>query len=252
MTRRTGRAWLVVLGVAFVGGLLAGLPARIALRFAPTELSARLTEIEGTLWRGRARYSLAGDAPLAIAWELAPWSLLLAAPRLSVTLVHPLGDYAGTLVLRGDTAELADGRLRTSLSPLARATGLPPGVLIGSVDAQLSSATLAADGIRTLGCAGSVTGVTVAGDGAPITLGDLALDCTDSPAGPALSITDRGGPLSLQATVGFSAGWRYLVDGTAGARPGAPPGLAQALPLLGRADGPDRVRFRYSGELKPR
>lgn len=252
MTRRSSRAWLVVLGLAFVGGLLAGLPARIALRFAPQASSARLTEVEGTLWRGQAKAALSGQASVAIAWELAPTSLLFAAPRLSVTLSHPLGDYAGTLVLRGDAMELADGRLRTSLSPLIRATGLPPGLLLGSVDAQVGAATLAADGIRSLSCTGSVSGVTVAGDGAPIALGDLALECRDSPAGPMLAVADRGGPLMLQAEVVFAAGWRYLVDGTAGARPGAPPGLAQALPLLGDADGPDKVRFRYSGELKPR
>jgi hypothetical protein len=252
MKPRFSRAWLGSLAIAFLAGLLVGVPARLALQLAPAAVTTRLVDVEGTVWRGRARMPLAHAAPIAVEWTLAPSSLLVAAPRFALVLTHPLADYRGALVLRASTAELVDGTLRTSLGPLARFAGLPPGALLGAIDVQRIGGTLAADGIGSLACSGSISGVTVTGDSVPLALGDLGLECSDSPAGPAIEIVDRGGPLALQARVAFAPGWRYLVDGTAGARPGAPPSLAQALPLLGQAEGPDRVRFRYSGEMVPR
>lgn len=252
MTRRLEHAWIGALTIAFLGGLVAGIPARVASQLLPTEVGASLRDLRGTLWHGRAQIPLTGSEPLALEWTLAPTSLLLASPRLTLVVSHPLGDFHGAAVLQRGSLRLLDGALRTTLSPLAQAAGLPPGTLLGSVDAQGIAATLAVEGILSLVCTGTVSGVTVAGDGTPVALGDLGLSCSDGPAGPTIEISDRGGALALQARVGFAPGWRYLVDGTAGARPGAPVSLAQALPLLGRADGPDRVRFRYSGELRQR
>lgn len=252
MTPRFGRAWVGVLAIAFLAGVLMGVPARVALQLAPDAVATRLVDVEGTMWRGRARLPLAHDSPVEIEWTLAPGSLLIAAPRLALVLTHPLAGYRGALVLRSGAAELVDGSLRTSLGPLARFAGLPPGALLGSIDVQGIGGMLTSDGISALACTGVVSGVTVAGGSAPIALGDIGLACEGSPAGPAVAIVDRGGPLALQARVAFAPGWRYLVDGTAGARAGAPAALVQALPLLGRAEGPDRVRFRYSGEMVPR
>lgn len=252
MTQRFEHTWIGVLSLAFLVGLVAGIPARMALGLLPDAAGSTLRDVQGTLWHGQARIPLTGTAPLALEWTLAPTSLLLATPRFTLVVLHPLADYRGAAILHRDSLELADGTLRTTLAPLARHAGLPLGTLLGSVEVDGVGAMLVADGFRSLVCTGSVRGVTVTGDGAPIALGDLGLSCSDGPAGPTLEIVDRGGSLALQARVGFAPGWRYLVDGTAGARPGAPPALAQALPLLGQADGPDRVRFRYSGELLQR
>ena len=252
MKRRIERVWIAALCVAFLVGLAAGLPARLVLKLAPSALAARVSAVDGTLWRGHARLAIADLEPAAISWRLAPSSLLVAAPRLALELTHPLGRFDGVVVLHDGSSEVVDGGLSTTLSPLARFAGLPPGTLLGSVEAHGIDATLDAEGIRSLTCTGTVSGVTVTGDGTPLALGDLGVSCSDTAAGPTIAISDRGGPLVLQASVGFAPGWRYLVDGTAGARPGAPAALAQALPLLGRADGPDRIRFRYTGELLPR
>lgn len=242
-------AWVGALAFAFVAGILAGLPARLALRLLPPEAAARLSEVSGTLWHGQARVALPRVEAAQLEWRLMAASLLLAAPRATLELHHPLGEFDAAVTLRGGAVELDDGRLRTTLSPLARFAGLPPGALLGSVELEAIDASLGADGIRRLACAGTVSGITVTGGAAPIALGDLAIECRDEAAGPTVAVSDRGGPLALEARVALAPGWRYLVDGTAGARPGAPREIVDALPLLGRAEGPDRVRFRYSGEL---
>jgi hypothetical protein len=251
MSARLRHAWLGALLLAFLAGLVAGLPATLALRLAPQALNARLSDVTGSIWHGRARMAVA-ELPAAIEWRLAPTSLLRAAPRFALEVTHPLGDFRGDLILDGAMLRVSDGVLRTTLGPLAKLAGLPPGALLGDVAAQTIEATLDADGLRHLGCSGAITGLTVAGDAAPIALGDLGLTCSDDAGGPTIALDDRGGPLLLQARIAFAPGWRYLVDGTAGARAGAPPAIAQALPLLGRAEGPDRVRFRYSGEISSR
>jgi hypothetical protein len=251
MKARLPRIWIAVLLLAFLGGLIGGLPARVALRFAP-EVGARLSDIEGSLWHGHARLPFAGVEAAALEWRLSPASLLLGAPRFALALRHPLAEFDGALVLRGGSVEVAAGELRTSLSPLARVAGLPPGTLLGNVNVQGISATLDADGVRSLVCSGAISSVTVTADAAPLALGDLALSCEDAPGGPTIGIADRGGPLALEARIALAQGWRYLIDGSAGARPGAPASLVEALPLLGRADGPDRVRFRYTGSFEPR
>jgi hypothetical protein len=251
MSARLRYAWLGALALAFLVGLVAGLPATIALRAAPPELRARLSDVEGSVWHGRARLVLAA-APAAVEWRLAPSSLLRAAPRFGIVLDHPRAHLRGDLTLAGGRLELSAGELRTSLAPLADVAGLPAGALLGSVDAQGIEATLDAEGLRHLACSGAITGLTAAGAAAPIALGDLALACDDDTGGPTIALDDRGGPLELKARIAFAPGWRYLVEGTAGARAGAAPEIAQALPLLGQAEGPDRVRFRYSGEITPR
>jgi len=252
MIARVHRAWIGALALAFLCGLLAGLPATVALRWAPAELAERLSDVEGTFWRGQARLALPNIEPLAVEWRLLPTSLLLAAPRLALVLRHPTAEYRGDLVLHRNALELRDGSLRTTLSPIARVAGLPPGSVFGDVAVSGITATIAADAVAQLGCTGSVSGLAAAAGGAPIALGDLDVSCRDEAGGPTIQLVDRGGPLVLQARIALAPGWRYLVDGTAGTRPGAPQELSDALPLFGRAAGPDRVSFRYSGELAPR
>ena len=136
MTKRRERIWIGALALAFLAGLTAGLPARLALRLVPDPLASRLSEVEGTLWRGQASLALAGLEPAEIGWRLAPSSLLIATPRVTLDVVHPLGRYDGIAVLHDGTVEVADGSLSTTLSPLARVAGLAPGTLLGSVEVR--------------------------------------------------------------------------------------------------------------------
>jgi len=238
--------WLAALGLAFVGNLVANLPARHALIGLAPAARASLSDVAGTLWQGSARLAL-GSTAMDARWTLRPLSLLLLAPSAELELAAPELRFVGRVTRRaGGILEITGGTLDARLGALARLAGPGVGALDASVEVRELALVLAGGKLSALGCTGAVRALTA---GPRYPLGDLSLDCATDAGGPTLRIEDGGGALALQARVAITPDGRFLVDGSAGARPGAPPELAAALPLLGTAIGPDQVRFRYAGAL---
>src|SRR5699024_2729882 len=84
--RCMSRKFLLLLGLlAFVIGLLAYLPARVAINWLPTNLGVRLIGVQGTLFDGHAERVIGADFSISdLHWRLHPGAVLLG--RLSADL----------------------------------------------------------------------------------------------------------------------------------------------------------------------
>lgn len=239
-------AWIGALLVSLVLGTLWHLPLRLALRLAGAGAVTEQAALEGSVTRWQARtvegIEIRFEARLATLLTLRYGGRLDASRGPTRFTGHLLRGWDGTIVLE-------DGALEAGLAPLAATLGMPPSLLEGQLRIAAVTARWRDGALSGLACSGEVLGVRGGSGVDAIALGDLGVVCADGPAGPTATIEDRGGPLAFHAELRFAPDGRFLLSGTAGARPGAPAVLAQVLPLFGRSSGPDQVSFRYAGEL---
>lgn len=243
---RPHRGWIAALLIAFVVGAAVHLPLRLALRALGQEALVARAAPEGGLLRWQARTA----EGIELRFVASPLALLTGRYGGRIEAGRGATRFSGAVVRRWDgSIAVSDGALESGLAPLAAALGLPPSMLEGQLAVGGIEATWRAGALTALACDGEVRGVRGGGGDQALALGDLAVACGTPDGGPLVRIEDRGGPLAFRAELRFAADGRFLLDGTAGARPGAPPALAEVLPLLGRASGPDQVSFKYAGAL---
>jgi hypothetical protein len=240
------RYWIAALLAAFVVGAAVHLPLRLALRAVGQDALVARAAPEGGLLRWRARTA----EGIELRFAASPLALLTGRYGGRIEAARGATRLDGAVLRRWDgSIAISDGALESGLAPLAAALGLPQSMLEGQLAVGGIAATWRAGALTALACAGEVRDVRGGSGPEALALGDLAIACSTPDGGPLVRIEDRGGPLEFRAEVRFAADGRFLVDGTAGARPGAPPTLAEVLPLLGRASGPGQVSFKYAGAL---
>lgn len=130
---------LVLLIGAFA---LIAAPAALLRQVLPSEASASLTGLSGTLWNGRADLVLGGRPAGALAWRFRPVTILQGALGYDLTLAD--GDAADGLALAG-TVRLRPGGIETVLDGTVGAGYLNP--WIGGYDIELSG-TFTLEGVR--------------------------------------------------------------------------------------------------------
>jgi hypothetical protein len=239
-------SWIAALLTAFAVGAVVHLPLRLALRLAGSGALAERVVLEGSVARWRARTA---DG-LELRFVADPLVLLTGRYGGRFEAWRGATRFGGDAVRSwGGAFEVDDATLAAGLAPLAAALGLPPSMLAGELEVGGIEATWRGGALTALACHGAVSGVRGGVGVDAMVLGDLGVSCSTPGDGPLVLVEDRGGPLAFRAELRFAADGRFLLDGTAGARPGAPPALAEVLPLLGRASGPDQVSFRYAGAL---
>lgn len=231
-----------VAAAAFLLVLIAQFPARWAAGALPRGTTCR--QLSGTLWRGACDGLAAGGAPVGdLVWTLHPLRLVTGALSANVVLTLASGSASARIDLRPSGAIIA--REVHAAFPLDHALlpELPPAT---RASAELDLAALRWDGTRISSIRGQidVRGLTHRGE----PLGDYRLYFPGDGSGdPVGRLTDLGGPFDVSGTVRLTREPGYAVDAQVGARPGAPPDLADGLRYLGSPDAKGRRPFSMAG-----
>lgn len=101
--------WIILAVVVYLGALVALIPARFAMQFAPLPEYVQVGGISGSIWHGRADALRVGEHMLRdIEWQLAPLPLLTGQIRVAVN-VHEHADniLIGSAQLRVRSNQLA-------------------------------------------------------------------------------------------------------------------------------------------------
>jgi general secretion pathway protein N len=223
--------WLAIAGgTAFIVAVIAGAPAALlAQPLAGAGVATRA--LRGTLWRGEAQGVVAlGIRVDRLRWTLRPAALVTGRLAADVEARLPDDGFAeGRVTVGAGRLVLADF---TGAAPLA-ALGPATAALGGSGDVRLRFERVEwRDGwlaalVGTVEAANVDTTCAARFEAPEVAPGDPVTG----------AVTDTGGPLELAATLTLTPPGSYRIDGTARARPGAPPDLASGLRLLGPDDG---------------
>jgi hypothetical protein len=236
--------------VAFFAGILATVPAQVALLAA----DARASGVSGTIWRGTA------DALQLDAFRLGrtQWSLhplALMAARLGADVATQWnggrGDGYLTMGLGGaitceDCEVLADMATLRKLVPVPFSTG-NIALTIQALDIKDGWPRRAVGSARVEDMPLMVPGQS--GDAGATGSYEALFNADPVAEGGLLEgvVTDLGGPVQVAARLQLTPPGAYQLAGTIQARPDAPSALTNGLALLGpqRADGSHE--FAFSG-----
>jgi general secretion pathway protein N len=236
--------WLAVAGgTTFLVAVVAGAPAALlAQPLANAGVATRA--VRGTLWRGEADgVVVLGIRIDRLRWALAPAALVTGRLAASVDARLPDNGFAeGRVTVGAGGLALADF---TGAAPLA-ALGPATAALGASGDVRLRLERVEWRDGWFVAAVGSVEAANVdttfgavPGGSGPGGGFAVRFDAPEVPPGDPVTgaVTDTGGPLELAATLTLNPPGTYRIEGTARARPGAPPALASGLRLLGPDDG---------------
>jgi general secretion pathway protein N len=248
--KKSRLVWAAVLALLLFVNLVVSAPARL-LRVALPGEQLLLQGLAGTVWHGSASSALLrlpqGYLQLGtVHWSLRPLSLLLLAPRLTLSSEWGNQTLEGELVLRGqrdlDVFNL-EGQLAADLL-----SHFAPVALDGIFNLQLQSLQLR-DGLPY-----SVEGRLVWQDGgwrSPrglVPLGSYAAD-VQQPEGEALQgqVITLSGPLQANGSVQLQQR-HYVVDILLGSEGSMDAQLQQMLSLIAVAEGAD-YRISVKGDF---
>jgi general secretion pathway protein N len=207
----------------------------------------------GTIWSGVASdVALRGATLGELRWHVHPMALLRARAAADVTFAGSDGSASASVSAGlGGTVDLSNVRLDLPIEFLAQ---VAPGVARNwhgrasgaFTELKLVSAwPVAAEGTLQL------TGLVMPQLG-QVTIGSIEIVAPD-PRTPSTEVTarvsDKEGPLSLDANLTLSPGRAFDLQGTVAPRVGAPPDLVRSLEFLGPADADGRRQFGVSGTL---
>lgn len=246
---------LIVAGVVlFMVFLVATLPARVAYalvkqKFAP-EVPLVLSNIQGTVWSGRAGPALLGTQRLdSLAWDVSAAALLIGRVQAEVEFRN--GDSFGSAnIARGFTGRIyaRDIEARIDLQRMKLFAQLLPLGMQGALLLHVSEFDLDRRSItHAVG--------TLAWDGAVITVpsrvefGNLRIVLGAEGEDVKATLSDGGGPLQADGILLISRDGGYKFTGNFAVRDTSQPMLAQGLQFLGRP-GPDgKVSVSNTGHL---
>jgi hypothetical protein len=223
---------------------LAVLPASVAARFLPPQVSAQ--EYSGSLWHGSAaQIRVLGREAGALEWELHPAALLHL--DLEAQLHWVLGGFVldGRLTGSGHTLTLTQLEGGGPIEDL-HGLGVPADchgiarVSLSMLEASLQGAALA---LRSVSGTLEVSDLVLPAVGGSADLGTYVLEVppTTSP-GTDLNgrLHDAGGLLGLEAAVRYSPQSHLgTLSGTVTPRGELPPGLRRALDSMAALHAPD-------------
>ena len=212
------------------------------------------TSYDGTIWSGVANGAVVRGTTLGeLHWHARPLALLRGRAAADVEFALPDGS-ASAKVAAGPGGQLDLSNVRLDL-PLEFFAQAPSGMARG----WHGRATGAFDEIEVaaawpVAARGKVqlSGLVMPQLG-QYEIGSFEIVAPD-PRAPSpessdvrARVTDKGGPLSLDAVLTLAPGRSFLLEGTVAPRDGAPAGLARALEFLGPADAAGRRQIGMSG-----
>ena len=246
------RIWpLATLGiVAFVAFGLATLPAKVVLaRLGGYGVQAG--GITGSVWRGTAQVLQVRGANLGrVTWNLHALPLFIG--RLSVDLRATRSDGSVQASLSASPSRLRFADLNASLPLSAFPPGTIPGGWVGTLVLRLDTLELA-NGWPTT-ASGTVEVIDVTGPANnPTNMGRYKVTFPSDPPptveGVVGALSDTGGPLEVSGTVHLKSDRTFLADGLVKARPDAPSDVAQSIQLIASPDAEGRRPFSLENHM---
>jgi general secretion pathway protein N len=247
------RLLLLVIVLLLVLVLVAAfLPASAALSlFEGRTGSAKLEDVSGSVWNGRAGRVRIGERELgALSWQLSPWGLFARRADLDIQLDGRELKADGFVSLSGPGSFTArDLTLQMDAQRLQSALDVPALTFKGDVEFNLREVE-----VRSYFPA-RVDGTAVwrqarVGGSADAVFGDISAEFASRPDGGIAGVVhDSGGPLAIEGGQ-FAAGLEgFKAEATLRARDGDA-AVQRALQYIGQpqADGSSRLEIR--GELK--
>jgi hypothetical protein len=208
----------------------------------------RLTDTEGTIWHARGML-VGGSARLPLAWDLEFWPLLKGDWRLRIAPFAgtPTGPPRAMVLVRSGSVEARDVDILLPAAMLAAAVKLPRDWKVGG-DVAATSASFDWSPPTSRGEFGIVwrqASVTLAPDGVPIDLGNVAIAAKAAGAAIRGPIANDGGALSVRGDWEFRAGIGTTVTLALALRDGADPRLPETLAALGpKSEAGWRIEWR--------
>ncbi|MFQ5634328.1 MAG: type II secretion system protein N [Gammaproteobacteria bacterium] len=228
-------------------------PARIMANLVPPD-TATLTDLSGTIWRGRAQAVGAGGIQLHdLSWKLHVPALLIGRVSLSLDVKWGSGYVRGDMAL-GLSGEftVSDLRAAGSLVPVLREMNLTGNtgdiaVDIKALDIADLWPTRIVGSIRVGGLPLDMLGVSGGTAGSYELVFDIE-EVADDGAIPGV-LSDGGGPLEVMGELRLMPPRDYVIEARVKARPDAPADLAAGLMLIGPTLPDGSHEFRMSGSL---
>ncbi len=246
-------SWRVLLLglVAFLVALLVVLPARWVGGLLPP--GVQCAEWRGTLWRGscgQLAVAVPGHPPVRIestSWKLHPLSLLRGRLSADIALTDARGDATGQVEMtRSGQLVLHETAARIQLDPQFSG-GLPAGWR-GRVEMQQVELDWQANQVHRLG--GEFRFIDLRDENGR-EMGSYQLGFPASSTPPFNGqLSDQGGPLDVQASVGLGADRSWSLNGTVAVRQGGDTSFRRYLEVLGAPDAAGRYPLSASGTFK--
>ncbi|MBS63495.1 type II secretion system protein N [Salinisphaera sp.] len=238
--------------VAFVIGLVAFLPARVAAGWAEQMGPISMGGVSGTLFDGRASYISGPDGAIEnVSWQLEPASLLLARISARLQIDSDLSgfdaDVSRSLFGQTTIRNVSGSASAGWLAKLGGYTFLP---LSGDVRVNIDEAVFD-DELQFDALAGQISLVNTRWQlfNPPVPLGRFTAALAQSEQGLRATVVESDGPLAIDGGLTLDATRRYLLDVRLRARAGADERLPQMLDQLGRADADGWHPIREQGRL---
>jgi general secretion pathway protein N len=246
---------LIVAGVVlFVVFLVATLPARVAYALVRQKLAPEaplvLSNIQGTVWSGRAGPALLGTQRLdSLAWDLSAAALLIGRVQADVEFRN--GDSFGSAnVARGFTGKIyaRDIEARIDLQRMKLFAQVLPLGMQGALLLHVSEFDLDR---RTITNAVG----TLAWDGAVITVpqrtefGNLRVTLGAEGDSVKGTLSDGGGPLQAEGLLLIGRDGNYKFTGAFAVRDPSQTLLAQGLQFIGRPGADGKIAVVNNGHL---
>jgi general secretion pathway protein N len=252
----TQRRWLILGGlVAFLFGMLAGIPAQTGLKLLGVT-AAQSSGVTGSIWHGEARaIEMRGLRLSQIHWTLSPLGLL--AGRLSgEARTDFTGGRASGVFVAGVTgaAGCRDCVIQGSMEGLRGF--LPLRDLGGDFNVHFDSFEWRKGWVRRAVGTADVQNmpVTLSGQGAmPGVTGSYSAKFAANPVPDngnfEAEVRDTGGPLKVEAKVRFSPPGNYDFAGKLTPKPGAPAPLVNGVQMLGQRTPDGAYSVSFSGSF---
>lgn len=249
---RAALRYIVIGLAAFVFGLVAFLPARVAAGWAEQAAPLSFGGVTGTVFHGRASYvSGPGGAVENLGWTMHPAALLLGRLSADLEINSDLGGFsaqASRSLFGQTTFEKVRGSASAGwLAKLGGYTFLP---LSADVRVDISEASFD-DDLRFDALSGEIRVANTRWElfNPPVPLGRFTTALSKADDGIRATIVQSEGPLALDGQLSTDETRRYQMDVRLRARAGADERLGQMLDQLGPA-GPDGWhQVREKGQL---
>ena len=245
---RSVRGLVVVAVLAFLVGLVALFPARVAYHWFGDPAAASLSGISGTVWKGQAReLSAAGIYLGDVEWRLKP-RYLLTGTALFAVQAKPVSGFLESDVGLGFGGALSFKNLAASLplAPLAGPLRVPG--LQGNASLQFERITVvdrlpvAADG--NMAVSDFAARLLYRG-----TLGGFKAEFFTQNNGVAASVEDTDGVIDLAGSLQIGSDRTYQFLGKIAAKPNTPQALRNQMRVLGNPDARGQYELRLEGVL---
>lgn len=239
--------------VAYLGFLVAHLPAAAAYGWVQEQIPARLYGVDGTVWDGRAAAVIDGPRRIDdVAWEIRPWSLFTGTLSTSLSARIPDGEVSGHFDVGIDNSlRVRDLRLNAPVDTLLgwAGRGSMTSTAAGRGEILLRSAYV--DGPRLMSADGIVNwnnaAITFGGE---IPLGNLALRLQPaSDQGVRGELVTQGGVMDISGNMELDPSGTFQIRARIAARDPNNPQAKRFISMLQLANPQGVTEVTITGNL---